>query len=343
MFFGDSLTEWLYFQIFCRIHASVKRLVVSVLLVDEIGGVLFCMTEVDRCFILLEHTYMLAEEALWDDQNHMLTYVHWIFLWITYVLTSEIASSWTWALLLLDVFGWFFDGVIVLSNLLPYSSIPEEIRCVVGGWDWRGSLLHDWSIQVFHFVWTYMLAEEALWDDQNHMLTYVHWIILWITYVLTSEIASSWTWVLQFFDLFLWFFDGVIVLSNLLPHSCVREETSCVCVVGWWHWRGSLLHDWSIQVFHFVWTYMLAEEALWDDQNHMLTYVHWIILWITYVLTSEIASSWTWALLLLDVFGWFFDGVIALSNLLPYSSIPEEIRCVVGGWDWRGFSSAWLK
>ena len=315
---------------------------------------------------------MLAEEALWDDQNHMLTYVHWIILWITSVLTSEIASSWTWALLFLDVFGWFFDGVIVLSNLLPYSCIREEISyvCVVGWWHWRGPLLHDWSIQVFYFVWTYMLAEEALWDDQNHMLTYVHWIILWITYVLTSEIASSWTWALLFLDVFGWFFDRVIVLSNLLPYSCICEEISCVCVVGWWHWRGSLLHDWSIPVFHFVWlymgvsknsgtpkssisigfsiinhpfwgtpifghTHMLAEEALWDDQNHMLTYVHWIILWITYVLTSEIASSWTWALLFLDVFGWFFDRVIVLSNLLPYSCIREEISSVVGGWHWR--------
>ena len=158
----------------------------------------------------------------------MLTYVHRIILWITYVLTSEIASSCTWALLLLDVFGWFLDGVIVLSNLLPYSSIREEIRCVAGGWDWRVSLfLHDWSRHVFHFVWTYMLAEEALRDEQNHMLTYVHWIFLWITYVLTSEIASSWTWALLFLDLSGWFFDGVIVLPNLLPcriHASVKRS-----------------------------------------------------------------------------------------------------------------------
>ena len=76
------------------------------------------------------------------------------------------------------------------SFALPYSCIREKISCVVGGWDWRVFLLHDWRIQVFHIVWTYMLAEEALRDEQNHMLTYVHWIFLRITYVLTSEIAS---------------------------------------------------------------------------------------------------------------------------------------------------------
>ena len=228
-------------------------------------------------------------------KNHMLTYVHWIFVWITYVLTSEIASSWTWALLFWDVFGWFFDWVIALSNLLPYLCISEETTCFVGGWDWRVFLRHDcWSRQVFHGVSThnYMLAEEALWDDQNHMLTYVHWIFLWITYVLTSEIASSWTWALLFWDVFGWFFDWVIALSNLLPYLCISEETTCV--VGGWDWRVFLRHDcWSRQVFHGVSTHVLADEALRDDQNHMLTYVHWIFLWITYVLTSEIASSWT--------------------------------------------------
>ena len=160
MFLVDSLTEWLYFQIFCRIYASVKRSVV--LLVDDIGGFLFCMTEVYSIQVFhFVWTYMLAEEALWDDQNHMLTYVHWIILWITSVLTSEIASSWTWALLFLDVFGWFFDRVIVLSNLLPYSCIREEISCVVGGRDWRVSLLHDWSRQVFHFAWTYIHVSKG--------------------------------------------------------------------------------------------------------------------------------------------------------------------------------------
>ena len=269
----------------------------------------------------------------------MLTYVHWIFLWITYVLTSETASSCPRAL---DAFGWVFDGVIVLSNLLPYSCIREEISyvCVVGWWHWRGPLLHDWSIQVFYFVWTYMLAEEALWDDQNHMLTYVHWIILWITSVLTSEIASSWTWALLFLDVFGWFFDRVIVLSNLLPYSYICEEISCV--VGGRDWRVSLQTEVDRCFILLEHTYMLAKEALWDDQNHMLTYVHWIFLWMTYV-TSEIASSWTWALLFLDVFGWFFDRVIVLSNRLPYSCIREEISCIAGVWDWRVSSSAWLK
>ena len=64
--------------------------------------------------------------------------------------------------------------MIVLSNLLPYSYICEEISCVVGGRDWRVSLQTEVDRCFILLEHTYMLAKEALWDDQNHMLTYVH-------------------------------------------------------------------------------------------------------------------------------------------------------------------------
>ena len=68
MFLVDSLTEWLYFQIFCRIHLSLKRSVV--LLVDEIGGVLFCMTEVYRCFIFCLNIHVSRGSTLGWSKSH---------------------------------------------------------------------------------------------------------------------------------------------------------------------------------------------------------------------------------------------------------------------------------
>ena len=177
-----------------------------------------------------------GRSALWWS-NHMLTYVHWITMWIIRVLTTEIASSRT-------------EHGVCLTTL----------TCMDCPWL---ILIHQLTVLFGVLLVVMICGRSALWWS-DHMLTYVHWITMWIIRVLTTEIASSRT-------------EHGVCLTTLTCMDCSRLI---------------LIHQLTVLFGVLLVVMICGRSALWWS-NHMLTYVHWITMWIIRVLTTEIASSRT--------------------------------------------------